>query len=643
MINAVRKVGIPLAKLSIEEQSEILVEAIDNGEEDRIVILDLDINNNSININIKPIQDSTMKDYFYIGTADGPASPQWMLTGNKPDYIISQSIPSLIKVIEEGNTKELLKQALDMFYFDYGQQGGSQERYRRILNVEKFLKLGKMKKYYDDSDKNIKKTVSNVAKALSNYISTEYEVKAKNLKLWALTINGQIIQQKQEYKRLAWHLKEAHFEKAKEGTCSVCGTKTKVSSDTGKLKLTYYITQKKNFASDLRDFDKNLRLCRQCHKELILGEIYTIRKLRAYIGKLNFLLIPEPLFGEGLYAETESFENAYKNANSIIRFGDATNIEREAIIRLRKESYTNQFIFHFLFYMRQQQEFRVLQLIKDVTPSRIYQINSAIFEQNDFGRKWFNWPDSNDRWLITLEQIFYLFPIHQDERFVTEHKRLLTLYDAILTRKKIDRKIVIEKLNQLAKTYYYEKTDSYQLSKPANKDITMIYGILKGMLLLRYLQQLSVIPGGDGMDTSNLTVSGNFKKFIEELGYNEQQTSLVLLGKLIYEVGRAQERNKLTSKPILEKINYQGMSISKIQKLSNEVFEKLKQYKLITDGGSKYFIQNIYSDHKLLLDKNIKNWKLSNQENVFYLLSGYAIGSRPIDKKENKGEELNVK
>ncbi|SDW90444.1 TIGR02556 family CRISPR-associated protein [Tepidimicrobium xylanilyticum] len=642
MIEAIKKIGEPLAKLNIEEQSNILVETINYEEEDRIIILNLDIDNNSINIDIKPIQENTMRDYYYIGTADGPASPQWMLTGNKPDYIISQSIPSLLRIIEEGDVKNLLRQALDIFYFDYGEQDKTKERYRRVLNVEKFLNLNEMKKYYDDSKRDIKKTVSAVAKALLGYISKEYEVKLTNLKLWALTINGEIIQQKEEYKKLAWQLKEAHFEKAKEGTCSVCGSKTKVSSDTGKLKLTYYITQKKNFASDLRNFDKNLRLCQQCHKELILGEIYTIRKLRASIGKLRFLLIPELLFSDNLSVEVKSFDNALRNANTIIHFEDATNIEREAIIRLRKEDYANQFIFHFLFYMKQQQEFRVLQLIKDVTPGRIYEINLAIFEQNEFGRRWFNWPNSNDRWLITFEQIFHLFPIHQDERFVTEHKRILTLYDAILTRKKIDKNVVIEKLNQLAKAYYYEKTDSYQLSKPTNKDTAMIYGILKGMLLVHYLGKLSVIPGGEGMETNNLIVSENLKKFIKELSYNEQQTSLVLLGKLIYEVGRTQERNKLTSKPILEKINYQGMSLSKIQKLSNEIFEKLKQYKLITDGSSKYFIQNIYSDHKILLDKNIKNWKLSNQENVFYILSGYAIGSRPIDKKEDKGEEFDV-
>lgn len=641
MIEAIRKIGVPLEKLSIEEQSEILVESIEYGEEDRVVVLDLDINNECINISVRPMEDNTVKDYFYIGTADGPSSPQWMLTGNKPDYIISQSIPSLLKIIEEGELKDLLNKALNMFYYDYGKQKGTQERYRRVLNVEKYFDINKMESYYNDSKKDIKKTVSNVAKSLSNYISKEYEVKSKNLKLWALIINGGIVQQREEYKRLAWQLKEAHFEKSKEGICSICGAKTKVSSDTGKLKLNYYITQKKSFASGLNDFDKNLRLCRKCHKQLILGEIYTLRKLRAHIGKLRFLLIPEPLFGESLNINTEDFNNAYKNVNSIIHFDDATDIERETIIRLKKENYSNQYVFHFLFYMKQQQEFRVFQFIKDVTPSRIYEINKAIFDQNEFGRRWFNWPDSNDKWLITFEQIFYLFPIHQDERYVTEHKRILALYDAILTRKKVDKKIVIEKLNQLAKVYYYEKSDSFQVSKPINKEIAMIYGILRGIVLLRYLEELFVISGGECMDTSNLTISKDFKKFIEELGYNEQQTSLMLLGKLIYEVGKAQAKNKLTSKPILEKVNYQGMSLNKVQKLSNEVFEKLKQYKLITNESSRYYIQNIFSDHKVLFDKNINNWKLTNQENVFYLLSGYAIGSRPIDKKESKEEENN--
>ncbi|SDZ39244.1 CRISPR-associated protein Csh1 [Proteiniborus ethanoligenes] len=640
MIEAIRKIGIPLAELSIEEQAEALIVPVVPSEENRIVILDFDINNEQVSINILPITEDIVKEYFYIGTADGPSSPQWMLTGTKPDYIISQSIPSLLKIIEDCELKNYLELVLDKFYYDYGVQESSKERYRRILNVEKFIGLSEMEKYYKDSEKDIKKTVSNVSKELATYISKKYEVKTKNIKLWTLTINGEIIQQREEYKKLAWKLKEAHFEKAREGICSLCNSYSYVSSDTGKLKLNYYITQKVNFASEMKDFDKNLRLCKKCHKQLILGEIYTMRRLGGQIGKLRFFLIPELLFdNDNESIKVKNIQEVQDEVKSIIRFSGATEIERQSIKELKKTNYTNQYTFHFLFYMKQQQEFRVLQLIKDVSPSRIYDINVAIGECNNFGRVWFNWPDSDDRWIMTFEQIFYLFPIHQDERFVTEHRRILTLYDAILNNSKVNKKMIIEKLILLSKTYHLEQTDQYQISKPQNKETAMNYGILKGIILLRFLEKLSVITGGEKMDISQLTISEEFREFIKDVGYSEEQTSLVLLGKLIYEIGKAQAKNKLTSKPILDKINYQGMSLNKLQKLSNEVFEKLKQYKLITSDKSSYYLQNIYTDHKTLFDKNINNWNLTSQENVFYILSGYAIGSRPIEKKKDKDKE----
>lgn len=452
MIEAIRKIGIPLAELSIEEQAEALIVPVVLSEENRIVILDFDINNEQVSINILPITEDTVKEYFYIGTADGPSSPQWMLTGTKPDYIISQSIPSLLKIIEDCELKNYLELVLEKFYYDYGVQESSKERYRRILNVEKFIGLSEMEKYYKDSEKDIKKTVSNVSKELAIYISKKYEVKTKNIKLWTLTINGEIIQQREEYKKLAWELKEAHFEKSRKGICSLCNSYSYVSSDTGKLKLNYYITQKVNFASEMKDFDKNLRLCKKCHKQLILGEIYTMRRLGGQIGKLRFFLIPELLFdNDNESIKVKNIQEVQDEVKSIIRFSGATEIERQSIRELKKTNYTNQYTFHFLFYMKQQQEFRVLQLIKDVSPSRIYDINVAIGECNNFGRMWFNWPDIDDRWIMTFEQIFYLFPIHQDERFVTEHRRILTLYDAILNNSKVNKKMIIEKLILLAK------------------------------------------------------------------------------------------------------------------------------------------------------------------------------------------------
>ncbi|KXG74363.1 TIGR02556 family CRISPR-associated protein [Thermotalea metallivorans] len=644
MIQAIRKIGVPLEKSSMEDQVEALIVPVQSGEENRIVVMDFDLHYGQIRFELFPLTEEAVKKYFYIGTADGPASLQWMLTGIKPDYIISQSIPSLIKIIPHGEMKELLVQVLNTFYYDYGKQEKNKERYRYVLNVEKYLGLSTMNQLLTDSEGDIKKTVSEAAKAVTGYVTKKWEVKTKNISLWTVTINGEIIQQRKEYQELAWRLKEAHFENAAKGICYLCNKKEPVSSDTGKLKMNYYITQKVNFASYLKDFDKNMRLCKTCHRQLILGEIYAMRRFKGSIGKLKFLMLPELLFDEDTMRwKIEDIHNAYLHAHTIIDYKQAQKINRDYLKQMKRDM-TNQYTFHFLFYMKQQLEFRVLRLIKDVAPSRIYAIQRAILNGKLFGEKWFEWDEGDTKkWMMAFEQIYYLFPIHEGDRDTIEHRRLLKLYDAIFTGELIDKKMVIEKLVQLAKVYHLEQTDSFQLKKPQDKEYAMIGGVLKGIVLLRYLEELSVLKGGEAMDTSILRIGAGYKAFIEEVGYNEQQAAMILLGKLIYEIGEAQKENRLTSKPILNKINFQGMTLNKIQLLTLSVFEKLKQYKLMTNEKTGYFIEAVYSDFKMLFDRNQDKWQLSPQENVFYILSGYALGSRPINQRKQEGEKENDK
>ena len=119
------------------------------------------------------------------------------------------------------------------------------------------------------------------------------------------------------------------------------------------------------------------------------------------------------------------------------------------------------------------------------------------------------------------------------------------------------------------------------------------------------------------------------------MDYNKAQTALFLLGRLIGEVGYRQGGKE----PILEKINYQGMDPRRILRLTNEVFEKLKQYKVLQ------YNKGIFSICKMLLDKEIEHWSLDDQENVFYILSGYSYRRRykanrdeSISEEENKND-----
>jgi len=76
------------------------------------------------------------------------------------------------------------------------------------------------------------------------------------------------------------------------------------------------------------------------------------------------------------------------------------------------------------------------------------------------------------------------------------------------------------------------------------------------------------------------------------------------------------------------------MDKGKILRLVNEVLEKLDQYKIL------FYNEVIYAEMKKLLDKNWQSWNISNEEAVFFVLSGYAYSTyQAILKGEIKDEE----
>lgn len=150
-----------------------------------------------------------------------------------------------------------------------------------------------------------------------------------------------------------------------------------------------------------------------------------------------------------------------------------------------------------------------------------------------------------------------------------------------------------------------------------------------------YLSKLNLLEKGKTMKVGELNLKLEMQEYIKQMGYSEEQVAVFLLGYLIGEIGNAQWSKENPTKPILNKITYRGMTTEKLRRLTNEVFEKLKQYK----SGNKSlltFNEPIFAEYKRFLDRNIKNWHLSDQENVFYALSGYAYAAH---KRIRKGEE----
>ena len=120
------------------------------------------------------------------------------------------------------------------------------------------------------------------------------------------------------------------------------------------------------------------------------------------------------------------------------------------------------------------------------------------------------------------------------------------------------------------------------------------------------------------------------KEAFQELGYNAAQQGLALLGYVLGAVANAQYREGLENKPVLEKINYQGMTDEKVTRLFNELFEKIRQYRRHIGYAERWWAAG-----KKLYEFG-RDLPMSSDERVFYLLSGYALNVLRVSKSETE-------
>lgn len=446
------------------------------------------------------------------------------------------------------------------------------------------------------------------------------------------------------------HENKEYRKKVFRGVCSLCNKETQISSNTTNLRLKFYMTDKVGFSDGLRgDFIGNYALCKSCYQKVMSGEVFVENSLRSRIENIPFYIIPKFTFPVNLSA------NKLKKWGQYIKLSFNSTVNLEGLTKFQDEiddypecdASKNSVILNLLFHQKNR-DFRILNLIKDVPPSRLDIVREKTSGIKDKGDRLLG---GNRRWYLGFGKIYYLMPVKMQKGNPVGHRKVLQLYDAFLTGKPISYKFLIDQFVELAQVYRFRKFGAYNISRLLEKrykkpferiteqekrsygENGLPYTILSANLLLLYLRELNLLRGGEIMDTGGLNLKPPMKKYIKEMGYSEPQTALFLLGCLIGEVGNAQWSEESPTKPILNKITYQGMRVEKLKRLTNEVFEKLKQYK---SGGTPLlaFNEPIFDECKKLLDRNMDNWRLSDQENVFYVLSGYAYVTHERMKKK---------
>ena len=641
MIEAQRQLG----ELLLEDRADkgflsSIIEDVEKeirGKKQYIIILNLNTEEDKLEIKHKPIGDNTSNEYLWIGNADAAASPQWYFTSNKPDYIISQVITNILKQFPEDNDfYQRLQNIHENYFYDLGEQKGMRKRKRYIMDLHKLQLMDKsMESLKDEKDENVTKVLNEVVKTLQEEVKNKTELYNTQMSLWTLQIDSKKLTDSEVYQQQIIKDKfESIFADREEKICSLCKKMRPVTDKTTKFEFKYYMTDKIGFSSGISgDFTDNFRLCEPCYQAILAGENFIKKYAGLRIGNFKSYMVPSAIYDpdEALIRRDSPLWNEFKKALTDIKQVINEEIFLQKIMEFADKG--NNYIFNIVFYEKSQASFKILKMIKDIPPSRFLQITKV---SKKIDKKYRDLLGKDRSWGIDFNRIYYMLPLKISKGSPVEHRKLLNLYEDILQGNPVKENYLIRQFVKLARIHFYEQYNSYNISPAGDNLYSLRKDIFINNIFLAYLTELGLIERRKEMKTDELMLDEDFKNYLESFTFNEGKTSLFLLGYLIGEVATAQDA-------VLNKINFQGMSLSKVKRLVSEIFEKLRQYNKLR------YNKEVYSEMKRLFDGQLEKWNLSSQENVFYILSGYAYQVRRLrvrreekeKKKQKEKEEIN--
>jgi CRISPR-associated protein Csh1 len=626
-----------------------------------IATLKLDTEAKCLDLELKELStqeyEKSTARYLWLGNA-GAAAEQDRLTTNNLGFLVSQTIPSLLlpgRVKPDTALYDILEDLVRNFYFDLGEpedlglKGGvPHRRSRRCWDLRLFnidaLSLEHLRE--EAQREGSAKTVpQKVSREVQDYLGSRLPSEGV---LFTLELNGKLLVDDEAYHEyLERSLIGSVFEDSEVGRCHLSGEEAHVTTNMAHFKFKYYITDKQGFASGAlqKGFKSSLSLSEESYKSLLIGERFVRREMGFYLAGANGYLLPDLFTLEIPTGIQNALAKTLKGikGRAELQLGIQNELDQE-LDDFRREYNASGYMMNLLFYKQNKANFRVLQLIQDVPDYRLQEISNESSKVSDLGGEFFG---EGGKWSLDLKNIYYMMPVRKSGTDYLS-KSVLGFYANLISGGLIDHKALIGDYIELIRIHRFKNYGAYHLSEPKDPDWELISYVARSNLLTALIRKLNQLKEEE-VSTEHLDeleLDKTQREYLERLNYGPEQTALYLLGVLIGDIANAQYRlgpnNKGGQKTILNKINYQGMTVSRAQRLATELFDKLNQYRHkdrtpLLDART----EKVYFQAQSLLTERANIWELSPAENVYYLLSGYshttfqAIKGKPAKSTAN--------
>lgn len=389
-----------------------------------------------------------------------------------------------------------------------------------------------------------------------------------------------------------------------------------------------FITDKINYASYFQkeNFGINYSLSKKSKEIVEFASNFLIKNLKINIAGTPHILIPEFPYGfdKDLIYEVEEFKKINDIAFNSKEFEYAVNYFKEA-----NELEENIFWFNYFGFEADKASFKLVNRIKDVNSAKLLNI-SKLFIDNSIkilGKA--------PKYTYNFRTIYNIIPIKSPD---TSKNPALDLIDAILENKIIDIQNIYAHFKELALYYFLDRKkikgcykNVYPYSETKYFDFFIKDAINNYLILIKTLLDLNQLTNHNFMEGKmeekpTNTYSAKEEELFAQHGYTDLQKAMFYLGRMVSIIGYAQFTKGHEQKPILQKINFNGMGLREIVKLRSELYEKARQYKEDLS----------FLDGKFAKLFNYNNWNLPANEALFFLLNGYSfyVGSKDNDQNE---------
>nr|WP_207754912.1 TM1802 family CRISPR-associated protein [Desulforadius tongensis] len=442
---------------------------------------------------------------------------------------------------------------------------------------------------------------------------------------------------------------EKNEKKNMKRVCYVCGNKKERVSSNYSVKFSrtginkIFTTTTINTSPYLQNYnyDNVYSMCSDCYQKLLNGEKVISERFRGKMAGEDVFIIPEGLFN------TFDYNFMYKLKQNVDLAFKSSSAEEwlEGIKSAVEFDDVKFYTLNFIVYRTDGNSITVLETIEDVPVLRFEKIIKML-AANVSALK----PHLKE---LSLGRIYGIIPVQTNKKGQQlDIGRVLSLYKAILAGERVNSQTLFnyaaEALDKGMRQLSKAKPDNYTnmglLSYAGGREDFFIKKIIMSYLVLfRTIRQLNILehPGCRSMrkgekklrkiDTVSEKINTSveeMEKFLNDQEFSNAARALFYLGVLINRVAIAQYQKEHKTKPILKKIQFQGMKDKEVYWLYQDVLEKLRQYNkftLFTEAVINRF-HNYYGSLQA-------PWPLSERENVFYIMSGYAyqVGNKTPD------------